>query len=83
MYCFYYHNCINTVKYFKYTFILIQLSFLYCKQFSLSSSFSLSPFLAYVEQTENAATGAASIIVNDTGKIKSVRVLSPAASPEF
>lgn len=27
------------------------------------------PLLAYVEQTENAATGAASIIVNDTGKI--------------
>ncbi|XP_016404417.1 ribokinase-like [Sinocyclocheilus rhinocerous] len=30
--------------------------------------FSLSLFLAYVEQTENAATGAASIIVNDTGE---------------
>uniref|UniRef100_A0A9J8B926 Carbohydrate kinase PfkB domain-containing protein n=2 Tax=Cyprinus carpio TaxID=7962 RepID=A0A9J8B926_CYPCA len=34
---------------------------------------------AYVEQTEHAATGAASIIVNDTGKMKLVQVPSSAA----
>uniref|UniRef100_A0A8C2FWX0 Uncharacterized protein n=1 Tax=Cyprinus carpio TaxID=7962 RepID=A0A8C2FWX0_CYPCA len=38
-----------------------------------------SLFLAYVEQTEHAATGAASIIVNDTGKMKLVQVPSSAA----
>uniref|UniRef100_A0A8C1YFJ6 Carbohydrate kinase PfkB domain-containing protein n=1 Tax=Cyprinus carpio TaxID=7962 RepID=A0A8C1YFJ6_CYPCA len=37
---------------------------------------------AYVEQTEHAATGAASIIVNDTGKMKLVPVPSSAASPD-